>query len=291
MYIMGENPVIADPDQAHVLEALSALDFLVVQDIFMTETASLADVVLPAASFLEKDGTFTNTDRRIKRVRPVIASPGEALADGEIVLRVSRLLGVEAGFGSASDVMDEMATVTPQYGGVTYGRLDAAGELRWPCRDAGDPGTAILHAETFTRGLGAFAVVDYEPATDRAAPERPLVMTTGRHLWNFHTNTMTVRSEGLGGLNDHGYIELSPADAGALGICDGDRVEVTSKHGSLETEARVPRRGGPKPGVVFMPFHFADSPANRITGTDLDPTAKIPELKVTSVRVSKVAAQ
>jgi len=291
MYIMGENPVIADPDQAHVLEALTALDFLVVQDIFMTETASLADVVLPAASFLEKDGTFTNTDRRIKRVRPVIASPGEALTDGEIVLRVSRLLGVESDFGSASDVMDEMAMVTPQYGGVTYERLEAEGELRWPCRDASDRGTAILHAETFTRGLGAFAAVDHEPAADRATPERPLVMTTGRHLWNFHTNTMTVHSEGLRELNDHGYIELSPADAAALGICDGDRVEVTSKHGSVETEARVPRRGGPKPGVVFMPFHFADSPANRITGTDLDPTAKIPELKVTSVRVSKVSGE
>jgi len=291
MYIMGENPVIADPDQAHVLEALSALDFLVVQDIFMTETASLADVVLPAASFLEKDGTFTNTDRRIKRVRPVIASPGEALTDGEIVMRMSRLLGVEADFGSTSDVMDEMAMVTPQYGGVTYRRLDVEGELRWPCRDADDPGTAILHAETFTRGLGAFAPVDYEPVSDRPTPDRPLVMTTGRHLWNFHTNTMTVRSEGLGELNGRGYVEMNADDAAALEICDGDRALVTSKHGSVETEVRVPRRGGPKAGVVFMPFHFADSPANRITGADLDPTAKIPELKVTSVSVRKVPGE
>ena len=288
MYIMGENPVIADPDQAHVLEALSALDFLVVQDIFMTETASLADVVLPAASFLEKDGTFTNTDRRIKRVRGVIASPGEALPDGEIVMRLSRLLGVDADYASASDVMDEMAMVTPQYGGVSYARLEAEGELRWPCRDAEDPGTPILHVETFTRGLGVFAPVDYEPTPDHVTADRPLVMTTGRHLWNFHTDTMVSRSQGLSELNDHGYIEMSPADAAALGICDGDRVEVTSKQGSVETEAHVPRRGGPKPGVVFMPFHFADSPANRITGTDLDPTAKIPELKVTSVRVRKM---
>ncbi|HEY5517598.1 MAG TPA: molybdopterin dinucleotide binding domain-containing protein, partial [Coriobacteriia bacterium] len=242
-------------------------------------------------SFLEKDGTFTNTDRRIKRVRPVIASPGDALPDGEIVLRMSRLLGLEAEYGSASDIMDEMAMVTPQYGGVTYERLDAEGELRWPCRDAGDPGTAILHAETFTRGLGAFAAVDHEPTADRPTAERPLVMTTGRHLWNFHTNTMTVHSEGLGGLSECGYLELSPVDAAALGIGDGDRVEVTSRHGSVETEARVPRRGGPKPGVVFMPFHFADSPANRITGTDLDPTAKIPELKVTSVRVRRVSGE
>jgi formate dehydrogenase major subunit len=291
MYVMGENPVIADPDQAHVLEALSSLDFLVVQDIFMTETASLADVVLPAASFLEKDGTFTNTDRRIKRVRAAIASPGDALPDGEIVMRLSRLLGVGADYDSPADVMAEMAMVTPQYGGVSFERLEAEGELRWPCPDAAHPGTAILHAERFTRGLGAFLPVDYEPAPDRVTTDRPLVMTTGRHLWNFHTNTMTIRSEGLGGLNDHGYLEMSAGDASALGICDGDRVEVTSEHGSVETEARVLRRGGPKPGVVFMPFHFADAPANRITGTDLDPTAKMPGLKVTSVRVRKVTGE
>ena len=285
MYIMGENPVIADPDQVHVLEALEALDFLVVQDIFMTETAALADVVLPAASFLEKDGTFTNTDRRIKRVRPVISSPGEALTDGEIIMRLSHLLGVDAEYDSAADVMFEMSAVTPQYGGVSYRRLEAEGEIRWPCPTADHPGTAILHAETFTRGLGAFATVDFEPAPDRATAERPFVMTTGRHLWNFHTNTMTDRSEGLCELNDHGYLELCASDAAALGICDGDRIEVTSKHGSVVTEARVLRRGGPKPGVVFMPFHFADAPANRITGSDLDPTAKIPSLKVTSVRI------
>jgi len=290
MYIMGENPVIADPDQAHVLEALEALDFLVVQDIFMTETASLADVVLPAASFLEKDGTFTNTDRRIKRARKVIDSPGEALPDGEIIMRLSHLLGMEAEYDSPADVMFEMSAVTPQYGGVSYKRLDAEGEIRWPCPDAKHPGTAILHTETFTRGLGAFAVVDFEPAPDLTTLERPLVMTTGRHLWNFHTNTMTSRSEGLSELNDHGYLEMNRVDAEVLGICDGDRIEVTSKHGTVETEARVMHRNGPKPGVVFMPFHFADSPANRITGTDLDPTAKIPSLKVTSVRVRPSAA-
>jgi predicted molibdopterin-dependent oxidoreductase YjgC len=173
---------------------------------------------------------------------------------------------------------------------VSYKRLDAEGEIRWPCPDSKHPGTAILHAETFTRGLGAFAVVDFEPAPDLTSLERPLVMTTGRHLWNFHTNTMTSRSEGLSELNDHGYLEMNRADAEVLGICDGDRIEVTSKHGTVETEARVMRRNGPKPGVVFMPFHFADSPANRITGTDLDPTAKIPSLKVTSVRVRPSAA-
>ena len=288
MYIMGENPVIADPDQAHVLEALEALDLLVVQDIFMTETAALADVVLPAASFLEKRGTFTNTDRRIRSVWPVVDSPGEALTDLEIVMRLSKLLGVDADYSTAADVMDEMSAVTPQYGGVSYRRLETEGDLRWPCPDESHPGTEILHAETFTRGLGAFVAVDFEPAPDTVTPQRPLVMTTGRHLWNFHTDTMTSRSSGLCELNAQSYVEINTVDADGLGICDGDRVEVTSKHGSVETHARVMRRKGPKPGVVFMPFHFADAPANRITGTDLDPVAKIPSLKVTSVSVRKI---
>jgi formate dehydrogenase alpha subunit len=290
MYIMGENPVIADPDQAHVLEALEALELLVVQDIFLTETASLADVVLPAASFLEKDGTFTNTDRRVKRVRPVIDPPDGALSDLEIITRLFRLLGVRADYDSPADVMNEMSAVTPQYGGVSYQRLDEEGDLRWPCPGMHHPGTPILHTESFTRGRGQFTVVDYEPAPDTTTSVRPLIMTTGRHLWNFHTDTMIRHCEGLAGLNDHGYLEICHTDADALGICDGDRIEVTSKHGSVETRARVLGRGGPRPGVVFMPFHFAAAPANRITGTDLDPTAKMPSLKVTSVSVLKLPA-
>jgi predicted molibdopterin-dependent oxidoreductase YjgC len=287
MYIMGENPVIADPDQTHVLAALEALDFLVVQDIFMTETASLADVVLPAASFLEKDGTFTNTDRRIKRARKVINSPGEALTDGDIIVHLSHLLGIDDEYASPSEVMIEMSSVTPQYGGVSYRRLEAEGEIRWPCPDDDHPGTAILHVETFTRGLGEFAAVDYVPPAEQADKDRPLILTTGRHLWNFHTNTMTSRTAGLGELNDHGYVEMNPADAHELGICDGDTVEVTSAHGALTAQARVQRSSAPKRGVVFMPFHFAEAPANRLTGTHLDPTAKIPGLKVTAVSVRK----
>lgn len=288
MYIMGENPVIADPDQVHVLEALEALDFLVVQDIFLTETAMLADVVLPAASFLEKDGTFTNTDRRIKRSRKVIEPPAGARTDLEIIMELSSRLGLDAPYDSVSEVMDEMSAVTPQYGGVSYRRIDERGELRWPCPDDEHDGTPILHAERFTRGLGAFAVVDHEPAPDRTDSDRPLIMTTGRHLWNFHTDTMTRRNEGLSELNPTSYAEISRHDAKRLGICDGDRIELASRHGSIETTARVPSRRGPKPGVVFVPFHFADAPANRITGTDLDPTAKIPSLKVTAVSVRRL---
>jgi predicted molibdopterin-dependent oxidoreductase YjgC len=185
--------------------------------------------------------------------------------------------------------MNEMSAVTPQYGGVSYRRLEAQGSLQWPCPEDDHPGTPVLHTERFTRGKGAFLAVDYTPAPEIADEDRPLVLTTGRHLWNFHTDTMTRRSIGLGSLNDRGYVDLHPADAERLGICDGDTVEVSSKHGSVTAKAHVGRESAPKRGVVFMPFHFADAPANRITsGSDLDPTAKIPGLKVTAVRVTKV---
>jgi len=289
MYVMGENPVIADPDTEHVIEALESLDFLVVQDIFLTETAAFADVVLPAASFLEKEGTFTNTERRIKRAHKVIDSPGDALADGEILIRLFSAMGIETDYEGPSDIMNEMSAVTPQYGGVSYRRLDAEGSLQWPCPEDDHPGTPILHTKTFTRGLGEFLAVDYLPAPEQVDADKPLILTTGRHLWNFHTNTMTQRSEGLRELNDHGYVDLNPKDAEELGVCDGDMVTVTSKHGSVTAEAHVGRESVPKRGVAFMPFHFADAPANRITsGGQLDPAAKIPGLKVTAVRVAKV---
>lgn len=288
MYIMGENPVIADPDQAHVIDALEALDFLVVQDIFMTETASFADVVLPAATYLEKDGTFTNTDRRIQRVRKAVNPPGDARTDLDIIVALSAALGSELDYESAQDVMEEMAEITPQYGGITYARLESEGGLQWPCPDTNHPGTPILHTESFTRGRGQFAAVDYVPAPEQVSPERPLIMTTGRHLWNFHTNTMTGNSPGLAELNDSGYVEMHAGDADSLGVCDGDQVRVTSKHGFVELEARVGGEGAPRRGVVFMPFHFADAPANRLTGSALDPQAKIPGLKVTAVNVERV---
>jgi formate dehydrogenase major subunit len=290
LWVMGENPAVADPDQAHVIEALETLEFLVVQDIFMTETAAFADVVLPAATYLEKDGTFTNTERRIQRVHKVVDAPGEALPDSEIILRISAALGLEMSYDSPSDIMAEMSVVTPQYAGITFDRLDAEGGIQWPCPDESHPGTPILHAERFTRGLGQFAAVDYVPAPEQTDEERPLILTTGRNLWNFHTNTMTGNSPGLAELSDHACVEMHPDDATRLEVCDGDLVEVTSKHGAVVAEAHVGRESAPKRGVVFMPFHFAEAPANRVTGSALDPTAKIPGLKVTAVKVTKVAA-
>lgn len=288
MYIVGENPMLSSPDQAHVARALSALDFLVVQDIFLTETTEFADVVLPVASYLEKVGTFTNTDRRIQLVRKVVEPPGQALPDDQVICRLAHRMGEAFDYETPADVMDEMAAVTPQYGGISYRRLEAEGGLQWPCPDLKHPGTPILHTERFTRGRGVFAAVDYTPPADPATTERPFALNTGRHLWNFHTDTMTGASQGLSELNPHSYAEINPADAEALGVCDGDLVEITSAHGSVQTSARLCGDGSPRRGVVFMPFHFADAPANRLTGGELDPSSKIPGLKVTAVSVKRV---
>ena len=287
LYVMGENPVISDPGQAHVSDALENLDFLVVQDIFLTETASLADVVLPAATFLEKSGTFTNTERRVQLVNKVVDAPGTALADGEIIARLSSAMGIEMAYSSAREVMEEMSAVTPQYGGITYERLAREGGLQWPCPDAEHPGTPVLHAETFTRGRGSFAAVEYRPAPDDATLERPFVLVTGRTLWNFHTNTMTGASAGLAELSPTGYVELCPEDAEQLGVCDGELVTLTSQHGTLTLPARTCTIRTPRRGTAFMPFHFAEAPANRLTGGPLDPESKIPGLKVTSVSIVK----
>jgi len=286
LWVVGENPAVSDPDQTHVLEALQALDFLVVSDIFLTETARLADVVLPAACFLEKDGTATNTERRVQRVRRIVDPPAGALTDAQIIARVSKAMGVVLDSDPQS-LFAEMAEVTPQYGGITLGRLDREGGVQWPCPTPGHPGTPILHAEEFTRGKGAFAVVSHRPPPELPDAARPIVLSTGRHLWNFHSDTMVRRSAGLGELNAEHYVELAREDAEELGICDGDSVVVESAQGSVATTARICAGNQPRPGTAFMPFHFADAPANRLTGHALDPTSKIPGLKTTPVSVRK----
>ena len=286
MYIMGENPVLSDPDQAHIREALDSLDFLVVQDIFETETTAYADVVLPAASFLEKEGTFTNSERRIQRVRKVVDSPGDARTDLDILTALSALLELGWDYEGPAEVMIEMSAVTPQYDGISYRRLEREGGIQWPCPSDDHPGTPILHVDGFTRGKGAFAAIGYTPPAEEPDDSMPFVLTTGRHLWNFHTNTMTGHSEGLGELNPTGYAEISAEDAKRLGVCDGEMLEIESRRGTVEAAARI--TAGVRPGVIFMPFHFADAPANALTsGKKLDPQAKIPGLKTTPVGVRK----
>ncbi|MBA7611999.1 Formate dehydrogenase H [subsurface metagenome] len=285
MYLIGENPLLSEPDITHAEEALNKLEFLVVQDIFLSETAELADVILPGVSFAEKDGTFTNTERRVQRVRKAVEPIGKSRADWEITCQVGKKMGSKGfDFKNASQIMDEIASLTPSYGGIGYGRLEKGG-LQWPCPTQGHPGTPILHTQQFTRGKGQFIPLEYKPPMELPDKQYPLVLTTGRSLYHFHTGTMTRRVEGLNVLKKEGEVEINPADAAKLGIADGDKVKVASRRGEVVAKANLTEAS--PAGVVFMTFHFAESPANRLTNPALDPVAKIPEYKVCAVRVEK----
>lgn len=284
LYIMGENPMISDPDITHVKEALEKTNFLVVQDIFLTETAELADVVLPAVTFAEKDGTFTNTERRVQRLRKAINPIGMAKPDWKILMEVMSVLGYDKKYNDASEIFDEISEVTPSYGGMSYKRLDLKG-LQWPCLDEKHPGTKFLHSGKFTRGKGLFKPADYVKANELPDAEYPTILTTGRILYHFHTLSMTGRVDSIMEVEPSSYVEIHPLDAQKKGIKDGEIVKVTSRRGSVDSKARV--TDVVEEGVVFMPFHFADGPANVLTNSVIDPTAKIPELKVCAVRVEK----
>ena len=283
MYLMGENPMISDPDVNHVEESLKKLDFLVVQDIFLTETAQLAHVVLPAVSFAEKDGTFTNTERRVQRVHKVLEPPGQARVDWRITCELARRMGYQMAYESVSAIEDEIASLTPIYAGITYDRLEK-GALQWPCTGADHPGTPYLHKDRFTRGKGKFHAVEFLPARELPDDEYPFLFTTGRLLEHFHTGTMTRRSEVLDKLVPIGAIEINPDDAQRLGVADGQKVKVASRRGQVEIAACVTSRV--TPGMAFMAFHFREAPANRLTIAALDPIAKIPELKVCAVQIT-----
>jgi formate dehydrogenase major subunit/formate dehydrogenase alpha subunit len=282
LYVMGENPALSDPDSSHVEESLKNLDFLVVQDIFLTETAVLADVVLPATSFAEKDGTFANTERRVQRVRKAIDPPGESRLDWEIICDLARRMGYEMSYPNAAAIQDEIASLCPAFGGITYDRLEH-GALQWPCPTRDHPGTPILHTEKFTRGLGKFHPVEFIPARELPDADYPFLLSTGRILQHFHTGTMSRRSEVLGCLVSVGAIEINPVDARRLGVCDGEPVRVTSRRGQIEINAKVAERV--PPGTAFLAFHYSEAPANRLTIAALDPVAKIPEFKVCAVRI------
>jgi formate dehydrogenase alpha subunit len=295
LYILGENPMISDPDINHVREALERCEFLVVQDIFPTETAQLADVVLPGTTFVEKDGTFTGTDRRIQRVRQAVEPLGDSRFDWEIIGDLAqRMTGTTldapyAGwdYDSPSAVMDEIAALTPIYGGASYGRLEQEGDLQWPVPTADHPGTPYLHKGRFSRGLGYFSAVAFKEPAEGPDEQYPLTLTTGRIMFHYHTGSMTRRSEKLDREVPEGYVEISPEDADRLGLGKSARVRVVSRRGEIETRAWITRRV--PPGVVFIPFHFAEAAANVLTNPALDPVAKIPEYKVAAVRIEKVA--
>jgi len=285
LYVVGENPALSEPDAGHAQKVLSKADFLVVQDIFLSETAKLADVVLPGVSFAEKDGTFTNTERRVQRVRKAVEPVGDSKSDWWITCQIAKKMGGKGfDFENPSQIMDEIASLTPSYGGMSYQRLGVAG-LQWPCPTEEHPGTPILHCEMCTRGKGRFIPLEYKPSMELPDKEYPLLLTTGRSLFHWHTGTMTRKVKGLNEFMGEELVEINPEDASALGIADGDRVKVASRRGEVVAKAKVTDVS--PPGVVFMTFHFAESSGNVLTNPVLDPVAKIPEYKVCAVKVEK----
>jgi len=285
LFVLGENPLLSDPNANKVKEELQRLDLLVVQDIFLSETAELAHVVLPGVSFAEKDGTFTNTERRVQRVRKAIEPLGNARQDWQIISDLSIRLGYPMEYNSPAEIMEEIASLTPSYGGIHHERLEGLG-LQWPCPTPDHPGTPFLHKDKFTRGKGKFHVTPYAPAPELPDEEYPFLLTTGRILYHYHT-MISRKSKGLSEIYPEGVVEISPEDARRLGIQpDNGLVEVASRRGKVKVRAKV--ADNLPPGVVFMTFHFKEAAANLLTIDALDPVAKIPEFKVCAVKIQKV---
>jgi formate dehydrogenase major subunit len=289
LFIMGENPIISDPDIAHAEAWFHTLDFLAVQDLFLTETARYADVVLPGASFAEKTGTFVNTERRIQISHKAMDPPGQARADWEIIVDLSNRIGLESPFASPEEVMHEVSRVTPSWAGVTYERLEGPG-LQYPVPDEDHPGTSYLFAERFPTadGKATFHPVDYADPGELPDDDFPFVMNTGRQLFHWHTGTMTRRSQGLDAREPAAIVEVNPDDAAELGVSDGDPVRITSRRNSMITSVRISNRVARH--QVFVPFHFREAAANLLTSPILEPHAKMAELKVCAVKLQPVKA-
>jgi formate dehydrogenase major subunit len=286
LYIIGENPLVSDPDLNHAEKSLSHLDFLVVQDIFMTETAQMADVVLPSSCFAEKEGTFSNTERRVQRVRKAVEPPGEARDDWWITSQIATRTGYPMEYADSQAIFREIAAVTPSYAGLSYDRIEGEG-LHWPCPTSDHPGTPILHTQQFTRGKGMFHAIEWIPPEEQIDDEFPLYLTTGRLLYQYHTGTMTMKTEGLNERAPNCFVEISRADAAKYHLENGNQVTIESRRGSISAELKV----SPKAvsGTVFIPFHYARAAANKLTNAALDPVSGIPEYKVCAVKIDTAA--
>lgn len=287
LYVIGENPKLSDPDCNHFHNALKNLELLIVQDLFLSETAQAADVVLSAASSAEKDGTFTNSERRCMRIHKVIEPIGETLPDWEIICRLSQCMGYDMAYSKPEDVFREIASLTPgSYAGMSYERLGLNG-LIWPCPSPGHPGTPFLHKDRFARGRGKFHAVEYKEPAETPDDEYPFFLTTGRMFAHFHTGTMTRTSPHLDREQPYGYVDIHPDDARRLDIKQGDQLVLSSRRGEMEAPARI--SSSVSRGTLFLPIHFGESPSNVLTSSDaFDPVAKIPEFKVSTVQVKKL---
>jgi formate dehydrogenase alpha subunit len=283
LFIMGENPMVSDPNTNHVRHALEHTEFLVVQDIFLTETAQMADVVLPAACWAEKDGTFTNTCRAVQRIRKAVEAPGEARSDWEIILDLARACGASWSFGSPAEIMEDISRFVPQYGGISFDRLDN-GPILWPCPNKDHPGTPNLYTTGFPRGKATFVPCEWNEPHEWPDAEYPFLASTGRSLYHYHTGTMTRRTPSAEFIKSL-YIEINPEDAAAMGVGEGEDLKVTSRRGSVVGEARITDRVPPK--MVFVPFHFGEQPANSLTASVWDIDVETPAFKINAVKVEK----
>ena len=285
LYIFGEDPIVTDPDTAHIIKALESLDFVVMNELFMTETAQYADVILPGVSYAEKEGTFTNTERRVQRVRKAVTIPGEARLDTDIFIDIMNRMGYPQPHLTSAQIMDEIASVTPSFGGISHARLDAGETLQWPCPSKDHPGTPILHVGKFTRGLGWFYPAEYVPSAELPDEDYPIILMTGRILYHYTTRAMTGKTPGLMEIEGKSFIEMNYKDADAIGVKNGDKVKISSRRGQIVSTARVGRKVSQ--GESWMPFHFPDGNANWLTNAALDKYARIPEYKVCAVKIEK----
>jgi len=288
LYVIGENPKLSDPDWNHLNHALKELDFLVVQELFLSETAQVADVVFSAASVAEKEGTITNTERRCMRMRKAIEPLGNTLSDWEIICKLSTAMGYEMNYENPEEIFNEMASVTPKsYAGMTYDRLGLDG-LHWPCPNTDHPGTPYLHKDQFTRGKGKFHAIEYKDPAEMPDKEYPYFLTTGRMFAHFHTGTMTRVSPHLDVEQTTGYVSINPKDAAALEAKEGDVLILSSRRGQMEAPAKL--TNSVAPGLLFLPIHFGENPTNVLTNAEaFDPLAKIPEFKVSTVNIQKLS--
>jgi formate dehydrogenase alpha subunit len=286
LYIIGENPLVSDPDLNHCEKSLKNLDFLIVQDIFLTETAKIADVVLPSACYAEKEGTFTNSERRVQLVRKAVEPPGEAWNDWKIICEISSRMGHPMSYDNSRQIMEEISKVTPSYGGITYDRIEYEG-IHWPCPTDEHPGTPILHREQFTSGKGNFHAIEYIPPAEKIDDDYPMYLTTGRLLYQYHTGTMTMKTDGLNEIAPECFVEISSQDARKYEMQDGAAVTIDSRRGSIQAKIRISDKA--VAGTIFIPFHYGVAAANRLTNAALDPICGIPEYKVCAVKLSKTS--
>jgi formate dehydrogenase major subunit/formate dehydrogenase alpha subunit len=305
LYILAEDPIMSDPDTSHIRHCLEQADFIVLQEIFPTETSPYADVLLPGVTFAEKNGTFTNTERRVQMVRKAVEAPGEARQDWEIVAEVAKRIlddgqrttddktrsivnGPWSGwdYTSPADILREINALTPSYAGITHERLERGETLQWPCPSADHPGTPILHTKGFARGKGKFMPIDFVPPAERPDDDYPMILSTGRVLYHWHGGEMSRRASGLLEIYSQAQVEINPSDAEKLGLNGKKRVRVTSRRGVIESEAWVTERV--PPGMVYANFHFPEASANELTIAALDPVSKIPSYKVCAVKVEAV---